>query len=852
MQQIDEWSNYVFFNNMTAECVSTFGTRFASLLQNVGQPVEVATATGIAVADSLQQTVSAFWLWGYQWRKSYKSMTDAEILAHLEEALLFAKSDEADATTCAGTSGACCVSWAGTKLETDILFAGIESGTDGAGLKSIQHMMTTSTNYPINHPAWITQMETLLVSDEEGREEVARGWESAYLAHQEPRFNRDEGTPYASGGIYGDIDIDYFAERSGNDIIERGNSPEGALIWIAYVVMVVFAGLSMGSWGVNYPTSRLLYSRVLLTIGGVTIIALSTLAALGFVSAVGLSLTPLTVNVVPFLSLGIGIDDMLILVYSLVHSKDSQKTPTTRMELALAHSGPSVVLTSLANGGCFFVAAVVPIDTVQFFAIHMGVQMIFHVVALHLMFMPMMYWDSLRIFAYRADVIPVKLDSAKVVSESQFESRNGTAKFVRNFYAPLLKNKIFKALTVVIALVLTAVLTWYGLEENQLGVDLNTLAAEDSHEKSFLEIFEGEYTASSASLVTKDVDLATYQQTLLDAQVAVQEVSWVSDVSSVKDNSWLADSATSLLGPTAEPLPSNLFNSSFETWIQQQGITSAQNFYCEDGTDGSRVDCTEYNAATTVIKASLQTVFLKDQVSRENQADTVRDLRDALDGVDPSRETYAYGESFTLYSQYLYTWQNLGWVIGGGAACVLVVVTLLEGSLLLSLLICLSIVMAVLQVFGVLVLIDVRINGFSIVNLCVMIGMVVEFTAHIGRGFLFASGTKDERMEKALTELAWPTFAGACTTFLAVLPLTFSKITFFHNYYFQTFAVMTAFGFFTGVCFLPVLLSVVGPKSQHLRKYLDSSKAHDEVVILNNPLHKEVFSESSSGAASVI
>lgn len=57
------------------------------------------------------------------------------------------------------------------------------------------------------------------------------------------------------------------------------------------------------------------------------------------------------------------------------------------------------------------------------------------------------------------------------------------------------------------------------------------------------------------------------------------------------------------------------------------------------------------------------------------------------------------------------------------------------------------------------------------------VGLVVEFTAHIGRGFLFAPGSsRDDRVEQTLTELLWPTFAGACTTFLAVLPLTFSKI----------------------------------------------------------------------------
>lgn len=53
----------------------------------------------------------------------------------------------------------------------------------------------------------------------------------------------------------------------------------------------------------------------------------------------------------------------------------------------------------------------------------------------------------------------------------------------------------------------------------------------------------------------------------------------------------------------------------------------------------------------------------------------------------------------------------------------------------------------------------------------------MEFTAHIGRGFLFTAGdNRDDRVAQTLTELLWPTFAGACTTFFAVLPLTFSKI----------------------------------------------------------------------------
>lgn len=54
--------------------------------------------------------------------------------------------------------------------------------------------------------------------------------------------------------------------------------------------------------------------------------------------------------------------------------------------------------------------------------------------------------------------------------------------------------------------------------------------------------------------------------------------------------------------------------------------------------------------------------------------------------------------SFALHSQYLYTWQSFGWVVGGGAVMVAVIIAILQGSLVISLLMVLSIVMVVLQV----------------------------------------------------------------------------------------------------------------------------------------------------------
>lgn len=38
-----------------------------------------------------------------------------------------------------------------------------------------------------------------------------------------PRFERAVGSGYGPGEEYEDVDLDFFTERSGNDMVEKGN-----------------------------------------------------------------------------------------------------------------------------------------------------------------------------------------------------------------------------------------------------------------------------------------------------------------------------------------------------------------------------------------------------------------------------------------------------------------------------------------------------------------------------------------------------------------------------------------------------------------------------------------------------
>lgn len=52
---------------------------------------------------------------------------------------------------------------------------------------------------------------------------VGRGWETEYVDAMLPRFEEETGSQYADGETFEDIHVDFFAERSGNDLVEEGN-----------------------------------------------------------------------------------------------------------------------------------------------------------------------------------------------------------------------------------------------------------------------------------------------------------------------------------------------------------------------------------------------------------------------------------------------------------------------------------------------------------------------------------------------------------------------------------------------------------------------------------------------------
>ena len=91
-------------------------------------------------------------------------------------------------------------------------------------------------------------------------------------------------------------------------------------------------------------------------------------------------------------------------------------------------------------------------------------------------------------------------------------------------------------------------------------------------------------------------------------------------------------------------------------------------------------------------------------------------------------------------------------------------------------------------------------------------GLAVDYGAHIAHFFMTCDEeTRDKRIEKTLIQIGPAVLNGGFSTFLAFALLMASKSYVFKTF-FKIFFLVVSFGLFHGMVFLPVALSLIGPK----------------------------------------
>ena len=199
------------------------------------------------------------------------------------------------------------------------MFGDVTKDGDVAGTKALQMI------YMVRDP-----------SEEEENQEVLK-WEKTFIEKVASLVDK-----------LSCFEVYYSSERSLDDAISESSGSDITLVSITFTLMITFACVMLGKF-LNPLTGHSLLANA-----GVFAVALGILAGFGlamwcrvpFVSMVG---------VLPFLILGIGIDDMFILVDELDRQHTSLSVVDTVKEV-MARSGATITMTTVTDLVAFAVS----------------------------------------------------------------------------------------------------------------------------------------------------------------------------------------------------------------------------------------------------------------------------------------------------------------------------------------------------------------------------------------------------------------------------------------------------------------------------------------------------------------
>lgn len=138
--------------------------------------------------------------------------------------------------------------------------------------------------------------------------------------HNDPRDNikavawEGEFLNYLKNFNDSDMKIAFKAERSIEDELDRQSQSDIVTVAVSYLIMFIYILLALGD--INKCKTILHDARFSLGFVGVAVVLLSVLASLGFFFYFNIPATLIIVEVIPFLVLAVGVDNIFILVQS--------------------------------------------------------------------------------------------------------------------------------------------------------------------------------------------------------------------------------------------------------------------------------------------------------------------------------------------------------------------------------------------------------------------------------------------------------------------------------------------------------------------------------------------------------
>ncbi|GFY26132.1 NPC intracellular cholesterol transporter 1 [Trichonephila clavipes] len=657
------------------------------------------------------------------------------------------------------------------------------------------------------------------------------------------------------------LTVAFKAERSVEDELERGSHSDIVTVAISYLIMFVYIAVALGE--INTCKSLLVDSKISLGFAGVFIVIVSVLSSLGIFCFAGVPATLIIIEVIPFLVLAVGVDNIFILVQAFQRDeKLPDETVSKKIGRVVGQVAPSMMLSSLSMSSCFFIGALTDMPAVKLFALYAGVALLINFFLQMTCFLCLFTLDVKRQENHRLDLF-----CCIRTSKQEKTNTNGLLyKFFKNVYAPLLLNNFSRVL------VLIAFLGWLCssiavLNKIDIGLDQELAMPEDSYMLNYFQ-YLNKYLSVGPPVYFVVTDGYNFSDENSQNKICsshgcdddsmMVQLKWMADRSNrtyiaLRPVSWLdtyfeymhspsccfhmnqtycpaearKKECESCSLPRTQRPTGHVFNKYLQNFLQE---TPSQT--CSKGGRaqfGGAVEIKNSNHTGVSVGA---TNFMTYHTILKTSKDFYEALRWARkisgwltekiqNGSSSDIRVFPYSIVHPFFEQYLTMWPDTCRSLSYSIFSIFVVTFLFLGlDIYSAFIVVIVIVMIIVNLMGLMYWWNISLNAVSLVNLVVGVGISVEFCSHLTHSFAISpEPTRIKRAQAALQKMGCSILSGITLTDCGILVLAFAKSQIFQIFYFRMYVGIIAFGTLHSLIFLPVLLSLIGPPVNKQKMY---------------------------------
>ncbi|KAK6641750.1 hypothetical protein RUM44_013465 [Polyplax serrata] len=649
---------------------------------------------------------------------------------------------------------------------------------------------------------WLTHVNYSQVNMDEtgnsaGTSDMVSGpsseWEGGYLNLLANESEAYKGTNltvyYEAGRSYGDISSESMFQDVGKLFI-------GSLLMFSFVQFVL-------------PT-RLNWVEFRFGLGciGLACIGLSFVLAISLCSLLGIFYGPVHTSL-PFLLLGIGVDDMFVIISCWKHltGEERKLRHEEKIAVALKHAGVSITVTSITDLMAFLIGSFTILPSLHSFCLYTAAGVLFMFIFQATMFVAFLSIDEKRIEKGRNSILWCIEHKNFRPQESASESLQ--MKVFDFIYSKLIFKLPFKIFVILVTIILAGVAVKGNLELKQK-FDPKWFLPNNSYLLQFYSQrnhFYPDVGKSGAIYVgnvnyTEDIGKIHQLSLIMQNQTAIVKNidTWTSAFLKYTRKAFRVD----LL---KETVPESTFKEYLSKFLwSPNGARFQKNFRF----DGDLI-CGQ---PTPDVAMSLINFVFKRFDGPEEYIPAMNKLKGIVKDANVTS-----GDGFaTVWSKIFANWvtdeiidRELYRNLGMALCCIMFCTGILIVDIQICFWIFTCVLLTLVDVAGFIYFWGLYIDVASCIALVLAVGLCVDYAAHVGHVFLTFKGTRDERALKTVKYIGTATVNGAFSTLLAVSLLGNSDAYIFQTF-FKIFFLVTLFGLFHGVVFLPVVLSLVGPE----------------------------------------